>query len=487
MIIADDTPSSPAKAQQPLSAQRGSEGMPPPPAYSGPSTNFARDPQGYFPRPSEALLPPVSSSTDEIEPAGRRFFKAFGVAFLIYLLLGLFTRSTIEVAYWGRGRLARIDLSFQINHDEFGWPLHTDGKVVRCVKGISDWNRVQFEESSTASFELPLSADVLYLFARGSLSSGSVTYVQDTDWENNGTVRVDVAAKYGTRAVLDRVSVCQLERQEGHSGIGILSPLNWHTSPFERFVFDVTVYFPISPHISPLRIEAFETKLPSFSQRVGDLHGEVVFGTLSLQSSNSHISAESVYADRAMIRSSNSAIKGTFHASESLSLVTSNAQIIANITLGHNGANSASTQLTMRTSNGAIESDVNLISTSPSYTGGSFNVSARTSNSHLTLDFPQSALDAHLDVDAKTSNGLATVSLNRAFEGPFVLQTSSARPIVQFNQHVEDPTDLHRKRALSYSENTGFVKGEVTWSRPGYRNGGVNVRTSNAPIVFNLL
>lgn len=103
----------------------------------------------------------------------------------------------------------------------YGWPLVSDGKIVQCVAGRSNWDNDYAGVRPSKSFELPLSSDVLYLFSRGRLSQGNVHIVHDADWRNPSSVKVDVSLHHASTEILDRISVCQLERQEGHSGVGI--------------------------------------------------------------------------------------------------------------------------------------------------------------------------------------------------------------------------------------------------------------------------
>lgn len=72
----------------------------------------------------------------------------------------------------------------------------------------------------TVSFRLPLSADVLYLFSRGSLSYGFVTFTTASGLSDE--VQVDISATYKSVELLDRVNLCLFERVPGQTGVGIL-------------------------------------------------------------------------------------------------------------------------------------------------------------------------------------------------------------------------------------------------------------------------
>lgn len=107
MILPDDTPPSPSKSQQALLGGRTSDSNShtpeqnnPPPAYPGYASYQRNHPLPQASAPRRPLpIPPVRSPQITVydEPAGRRFVKAFCVAILIWTVLGLFTRSIIEI------------------------------------------------------------------------------------------------------------------------------------------------------------------------------------------------------------------------------------------------------------------------------------------------------------------------------------------------------------------------------------------------------
>jgi hypothetical protein len=75
--------------------------------------------------------------------------------------------------------------------------------------------------SSSASFDLPLSSDNLFLFSRGA-AAGSFKLVQSSDLDPNGGVaRVAVVAKYRLPSALEHVKVCSVTRRETEHGVVI--------------------------------------------------------------------------------------------------------------------------------------------------------------------------------------------------------------------------------------------------------------------------
>jgi hypothetical protein len=116
-----------------------------------------------------------------------------------------------------------------------------------------------------------------------------------------------------------------------------------------------------------------------------------------------------------------------------------------------------------------------------------FDVTTTTSNSDLNIDFPASPVGSQLELLARTSNGLANIYLNPAYEGRFSLTTSSSfRNSVHEHKEVVDPSGRKRSRQIKYKKmRRGTLEGTVQWEGPpGERkpNGAVVVRTSNSPI-----
>lgn len=137
----------------------------------------------------------------------------------------------------------------------------------------------------------------------------------------------------------------------------------------------------------------------------------------------------------------------------------------------------------------AIEADISLLSTPGS--GGVFDVTTTTSNSDLNIKFPASPVNSHLEVMARTSNGLANIYLNPAYEGRFSLATTSVfRTSVREHEEVVDPTGRGRNRQLQYKQiGRSTVEGTVQWQGSKSEekaNGLVVVRTSSSPIYLDL-
>ena len=125
-------------------------------------------------------------------------------------------------------------------------------------------------------------------------------------------------------------------------------------------------------------------------------------------------------------------------------------------------------------------------------------------NAPLRLNFPVSPPNSSLNLEAMTCNANATVSLDPAYEGSFLLDTSCFhfKPTVeQTVRGLEDPAGWKRKRRVGY-ELSGWpgnlATGAIYWddeaktvgtmdrraTSRGY--GQVNVRSMNAGVILQV-
>jgi len=298
---------------------------------------------------------------------------------------------------------------------------------------------------------------------------------------------VEVAVRSSDAAAFNLITVCRLEREEGHSGIGIFTPSSPPAAHPERLEFYVSVVLPQSRQ-SPLYIAALETHLPLFSHTILKSPSGVTFGSVKFDSSNTLVQVQSLNAANVSLKTSNSAIWGNFNVSQSLELITSNGQIRANVAMYHDDAPNTHTSLKMRTTNSPVISTVDLVSTAADSTGGAFTIDSRTSNNKIDLDVHTMPLDSVLQLDARTSNALARVGLSPAYEGSFLLQTSNASPSVRRSDQPEDPAGQDRRRRLYVAQNKGAVHGEVLWGDTRREHlGDVQVKSTNREVILDLL
>ncbi|KAI0708837.1 hypothetical protein C8T65DRAFT_649625 [Cerioporus squamosus] len=487
MILPDDTPpESPTKSRAgPPSEAAEDEHALPPPAYPGPPPN------GHPPssqvhnidieaQASTSRTPLLQSTpahhVEQVESAPTRFLKAFGIAVLIYILVGSFTRTAIAGHYW-RGRGAH----------GIPFPKSSDGKVEKCVTAAGT-TTLSTQSVSMTSLLLPLTAKTLYIFGRGELTHGDITFLPTHDLTiPDGNIRVDIIPHHHNEITLMATNICLLERAKGEKGIAILTPSKW--VPSNDLSFSIVVQIPVTR--GPLRVNAFETHLPLFRHIFStELQGQVSFGSLYARTTNQQIHAGYLEADNATIHTTNSVISGVYRASRAVFLQTSNQPIKADITLLNDDNPRKPTNLTMITANSAIDTVITLRPTASHglNRGGAFAVSAQTQNGALDLRFREQPIDSRLAFTAHTSNAPAEVHLHPAYEGAFTIGTSHGPTDLTVHEEIRDPSGRGRKRVWAVTERTAAAfKGRVWWSHISGSDGdegrgSASVQTSNAAV-----
>ncbi|EJF60662.1 hypothetical protein DICSQDRAFT_62362 [Dichomitus squalens LYAD-421 SS1] len=499
MILPDDTPASPTKSRagplSPASEDTHEDNVPPPPAYPGPPPTQQQN-VDIEAQAGNSRTPLVqrsgfgeSSPIEEVEPAATRFLKAFGIVVLIYLVVGSFTRTAIAGVHWDHRSGGHVEVSVRSSDhaSKIPYPRQSDGKIISCSS--ADVGQPRFRSGPVTSFLFPLSADLLYIYGRGALSHGSIVFVPTTDRSiPEGNIRVDITPHFENSFALGSANICLLEPAVGQRSIAILTPRQWW--PSSDLEFKVEVRFPAqaTPLGKPLRVKAFETNLPLFEHAFSELEGKVSFGSLKVSSTNMPIHAwvrwHSVEADNATMVTSNARIDGKFRVSRELELRTSNQAIDAQVTLDHDVSRSdtVSSNLTMVTTNARIDSKISLRRAAYVQTGGSFSVSAHTSNGAVDLAVTSQPADSTLTLSARASNSPATVHLNPAFEGAIEIGTTNGPVSFDVNKKASDPGNRGRQRMWVVSEKTMKMwKGFVSWGSPHGRrlNGRVTVQTEN--------
>ncbi|KAI1788349.1 hypothetical protein LXA43DRAFT_1159986, partial [Ganoderma leucocontextum] len=517
MILPDNTPESPTKSRAgPLSAiseETHEDHISPPPAYPGhPHTSYQYQNVDIEAQAGSSQTPvvqwpgsPPAHYVEEFEPAPKRFLKAFGVALLIYIVVASFTRTAVAGVHWESGG-RHVQVSIML----IPFPRPSDGKIISCSSASNaHLVRVGMSSVPVTTFHLPLSADLLYIWGRGALSHGTINFVPTTDRSiPEGSVRVDITPREASTIALQSANICLLESAGNQRSIAILTPKIWW--PTSDLTLTVDVQFPVPARNSPpLRVKAFETKLPLFKHVFSKLEGKVTFGSLKVYSANKPIhgdvrlhaqchvldlerpdpSVQYVDAENATIITSNARIDGKFHVSRLLDLQTSNQPIDAEVILDHDAPTQgdAPTNLTLHTANALIRSKISLRTTSPSRLGGSFAVSASTQNGAVDLSFPAQPADSTLTLSASTSNSPATVRLHPAYEGRFEIGTVNGPVAFAPDEHAQDPARRGRSRVWVLTERTMKVwRGMVSWGRPNDpgrdRGGSVSVETLNGAV-----
>ncbi|KAF7325760.1 Ankyrin repeat family protein [Mycena kentingensis (nom. inval.)] len=360
-----------------------------------------------------------------------------------------------------------------------------DQRLGRCVHP-AQWSNAtrlptisefRYQASTTFTFSDPSS--LMFLVAQGAHSSGDLSVLPTRE----ALPYVLLTSRYHSHRVRDRANVCWMERagSAGGAGVGIFTPPPFEgQKPTDKLEFDITLYLPTAFTMPTYNLE---TLLPSFTHTLDALHGVVEFDRLHLESQNRPIFAESVFACNATIRTTNALIAGTFDASNRLSLFTHNAPIDVTVNL-HNQNIFKTSELVLQTRNAQLEAAINLLTTSALGEGGHFNVSTHTTDAPLIVSFPASPAHSTLHFAGLTSNALANVWLNHAFEGEFTLASS----MVFVDRRPFLGLDPHKLRSVFYSDwKAGVVTGNVKWKLPIFKSktmGTVRVETTNNVLKF---
>ncbi|KAG1746397.1 hypothetical protein EDB19DRAFT_1873521 [Suillus lakei] len=402
-----------------------------------------------------------------------RFWKAFGVAVLIWFLIAVFTKSSTDMAF---NHASRPFWNGEPPH-----PGSQDGTVHQCISGsdwtLSDQSLSHFPHSAEAFLELPVDSDAIYLFTKGSQQSGNIDIVQST--QPTDKVGVQVRVGYHAREALDHANVCRLERKTNENGVGILTPGFSHfPGNGQQLRFEVKITLPAGRNGDALHIKAFETETSNYNQDVADVWNTISFDRISLRTSNGHINAKSVTAENGLIHSSNGAIKGHFNSSSSLKLTTSNGPIQASVSLLNREDGNVS-ELKMTTSNGKIDTDVDLVTNSGH--GGIFDVETRTSNGPVNLKYTDMPVNSILRSETRSSNAAMSVKLHSTFEGSFDVDTSNAAIMLK-ELPVEDPSGQGRRREVTQRRERYRLRGSAHWGESKEIKGHATVKTSNGRV-----
>ncbi|KAE9399742.1 hypothetical protein BT96DRAFT_1101491 [Gymnopus androsaceus JB14] len=170
-----------------------------------------------------AVLP----ATYEGSSPAQRFWKAFAVAVLIYVLLGIFF-GTFSISV----HIAVISCTrgTEMQTNTYGWSspfsspeFHLDDSSENSLLS-STYGSVQ------TSLSLPLCSDTLFFLSRGAISKGSMRIESSPNLADADTARVDVKMTYvdprqGNHSdVLDQTTVCLVKRKGGKGkqmGVGL--------------------------------------------------------------------------------------------------------------------------------------------------------------------------------------------------------------------------------------------------------------------------
>ncbi|KAH7096747.1 hypothetical protein BKA62DRAFT_644044 [Auriculariales sp. MPI-PUGE-AT-0066] len=409
------------------------------------------------------------------EPPWKRFLKAFGIALLIWFLVGLFTSS---LADWGWGAVSQRWESTN--------PVAGDGAPLKCfvhTAGLErDGTDPQWHDSARhgvgsrsgrAELELPLSTEqALFFLTRGGTASGTVAIEDASDAHASALVTVDWDPSIkSTTASGYLFQVCELSRKDkegGGRGLGIYMP-DWSRDVggiFAGFRVALVVKLPAG------NITALSTETHNYSH---DVHTSerVSFGKVELKGSNGHITVNTLHADSIELGTTNAKISGAFTVARALNLHTTNGQIQPQVVLGSTSVSTPT--LNLDTTNAPITGTARLVDST------AFSAIVRTGNGKLDFAVTALPVDATLMLDATSSNSPASLVLPASFEGA-VYQRTSNSGVPAFTYNVAgDP----KGRGRAYQHETISAdkrerKDRVFWGKDdGHIDGQVNLITTN--------
>lgn len=163
-----------------------------------------------------------------------------------------------------------------------------------------------------ASFQLPVSADVLFFTAEGyaEFAHGIIEIIYSSETPSNN-VTVNITGYYNDLGDFQNLTeACLLNPEKGKYGVGIFvcgsvlkekvvahptrqAPTRWPQQVQQRQVlWYLKVILPKPLTGSSLSIKKFETTMPFFLHNVGDIAQSVFFDTLLLQSANTPVNVK---------------------------------------------------------------------------------------------------------------------------------------------------------------------------------------------------
>ncbi|KAG1878804.1 hypothetical protein F4604DRAFT_1679698 [Suillus subluteus] len=354
--------------------------------------------------------------------------RLFGIGIVSLLLFVVFTHPRFNIV---RNVPDYYEVGIFLGHlNEPGYPDPSDGAVVGCISS-AEWDEY---------YELPSWAQLVPF------------------WQRYGTVTVEQSTEVSDDVITSK------------------SPLPGQDN---QLMFDVTLTLPASASEDALYIKSLETSAPLFSHKVAALSDTVFFGSISLNTLHFPINVQSVAAEIGVFTTANGLIKGHFHSTSSLKLITTNMGIDADVDLFHNESAKPS-ELVITTANAPLDARVSL--TTVSGYAGEFGVDAQTANAPLKLTYTNSPVHSQLNSKARTVNAPVTVGLHSAFEGSFSISSFIGPSLEQHT--VEDPTGKGRERHVTAFRSRGHIQGSVRWVGGEHSGGGtgfVQVSTTLSP------
>lgn len=117
-------------------------------------------------------------------------------------------------------------------------------------------------------------------------------------------------------------------------------------------------------------------------------------------------------------------------------------------------------------------------------------MTTKTSNSPIDVNFVSAPIDSLLQFDATSSNAPVRASLDKTYEGSFVVHTGPWFPANVFHDAAgeKDPAGMGRSRNVEMRAiGRGTVEGTAVWGdREDKEYGKVVLTTNNSPVALHL-
>ncbi|KAJ7849448.1 hypothetical protein B0H13DRAFT_1906182 [Mycena leptocephala] len=361
----------------------------------------------------------------------------------------------------------------------------TPGSAQYCAEWTSGVPLANGSHLVHTSFELPMTADLLFFLSRGGVS-GHINIIRAR--VSPPIVQVIVTAQYHKPEDLERTKACRMGHANEHGVLIWAGPRHPHDSTHDSVRINITVTVPSSTGVTLYK--DLSTDLPLFSHTLDKFFmlflPWTIFEHIHLRASNADIQYGSLIAHAAFIHTSNGKVEGLFSGYE-LKVHTSNSPIdsVALMLAEHAGSE---VRVELKTSNGKIKSSMNFLPSPEFPDNVVLRAVVQTSGASLAIDTP-THLMAHKTsffLDASTSGALASVSLSPQYEGTYDLRTSRGAHVYVVEGEVSDPAG--RNRTISGKNSTEErAKGSIYWSydgepTEGVQRGAVKVTTSAAPV-----
>ncbi|KAF8145188.1 hypothetical protein K438DRAFT_1782127 [Mycena galopus ATCC 62051] len=438
------------------------------------------------PKPPGAIaLPADGSELQRHDTATRRskFRRSVIYFLLICLALALagFTICSGRAIDW---RLGAVDIARDARLQAY----QTPGSAQYCGEWTSGGPLVNGSHLAHTSFELPITADLLFFLSRGGVS-GHINIIKAR--VSPAIVQVNVTAEYHKPDDLERTKACRMGHANEHGVLIWAGPRHPHDPTDNSVRVSITVAVPSSTGVTLYK--DLSTDLPLFSHTLDNFFmlflPWTVFEHIRLRASGADIQYGSLIARAAFIHTTNGKVEGLFSGYE-LKVHASNSPIDSVALMQAESAGSEP-RVELKTSNGEIKSTIRFLPSPEFPDNVVLRAVVQTSGASLAIIAPVQSMEykTRFFLDASTSGAPASVSLSPQYEGTYDLRTSlGAHVHIEEGEEVSDPAGKGRNRTVSRRNSTGErIQGCIYWSNDGeptegVQRGAVKVTTSAAPV-----